>query len=40
MTKPFVWTADPDTIIDAIRCGHHVLDSILLSGVSHAIGHA
>jgi transposase len=26
--KPFVWTADPDKIIAAVRRGHHVLDSI------------
>ena len=25
--KPFVWTADPDKIIDAVRRGHQVLDS-------------
>jgi transposase len=26
--KPFVWTADPDKIIAAVRRGHHVLDSV------------
>ena len=26
--KPFVWTADPDRIIAAVRRGHQVLDSI------------
>jgi len=26
--KPFVWTADPDRIIDAVRRGHQTLDSI------------
>ena len=26
--KPFVWTADPDQIIAAVRRGHQVLDSI------------
>src|SRR5450432_1689839 len=26
--KPFVWTADPDKIIAAIRRGHQMLDSI------------
>ncbi len=26
--KPFVWTADPDSIIAAVRRGHQVLDSI------------
>jgi hypothetical protein len=26
--KPFVWTADPDKIIAAVRRGHHVLVSI------------
>jgi len=26
--KPFVWTADPDRIIVAVRRGHQVLDSI------------
>ena len=25
--KPFVWTADPDRIIQAARRGHQVLDS-------------
>jgi hypothetical protein len=25
---PFVWTADPDKIIAAVRRGHNVLDSI------------
>jgi len=28
MPKPFTWTADPDTIIAAVRRGHQVLDSI------------
>ncbi len=28
MPKPFTWTADPDTIIAAVRRGHHVLESI------------
>jgi transposase len=27
-SKPFVWTADPDKIIAAVRRGHQVLDSI------------
>jgi transposase len=27
-SKPFVWTADPDTIIAAVRRGHQMLDSI------------
>jgi transposase len=27
-SKPFVWTADPDEIIAAVRRGHQVLDSI------------
>jgi hypothetical protein len=26
--KPFVWTADPDTIIAAVRRGHQALDAI------------
>ena len=26
--KPFVWTADPDTIIAAVKRGYQVLDSI------------
>jgi hypothetical protein len=26
--KPFVWTADPDKIIAAVRRGHQMLDSI------------
>jgi transposase len=26
--KPFVWTADPNKIIAAVKRGHHVLDSI------------
>src|SRR6202011_1121430 len=26
--KPFTWTADPDKIIEAVRRGHQVLDSI------------
>ena len=26
--KPFTWTADPDKIIQAVRRGHQVLDSI------------
>jgi transposase len=26
--KPFIWTADPDKIIAAVRRGHQVLDSI------------
>ena len=26
--KPFVWTADPDKIIAAVRRGHQALDSI------------
>lgn len=26
--KPFVWTADPDRIIAAVKRGHQVLDSI------------
>jgi hypothetical protein len=26
--KPFAWTADPDKIIQAVRRGHQVLDSI------------
>ena len=28
--KPFVWTADPNKIIQAVRRGHQVLDSITL----------
>jgi len=28
MPKPFIWTADPDKIIAAVRRGHQVLDSI------------
>ena len=28
MPKPFTWTADPDTIIAAVRRGHQMLDSI------------
>ncbi len=27
--KPFIWTADPDRIIAAVKSGHQVLDSIL-----------
>jgi transposase len=27
-SKPFIWTADPDKIIAAVRRGHQVLDSI------------
>jgi hypothetical protein len=26
--KPFTWTADPDKIIQAVRRGHQLLDSI------------
>ena len=26
--KPFIWTADPDQIIAAVKRGHQVLDSI------------
>ena len=26
--KPFVWTADPDHIIAAVKRGHQTLDSI------------
>ena len=26
--KPFVWTADPDKIIAAVKRGHQALDSI------------
>ena len=26
--KPFIWTADPDQIIAAVRRGHHALDFI------------
>jgi hypothetical protein len=26
MPKPFVWTADPDKIIAAVKRGHQVLD--------------
>jgi len=26
--KPFVWTADPDKIIAAVKRGHQVLDSV------------
>ena len=26
--KPFVWTADPDSIIETVSRGHQVLDSI------------
>ena len=26
--KPFIWTANPDKIIQAVRRGHQVLDSI------------
>jgi hypothetical protein len=26
--KPFVWTADPDTIIAAVRRGYQTLESI------------
>jgi hypothetical protein len=26
--KPFVWTADPDKIIAAVRRGHQALDSV------------
>ena len=28
MPKPFVWTADPDKIIAAVKRGHQVLDSL------------
>jgi transposase len=28
MPKPFIWTADPDKIIAAVKRGHQVLDSI------------
>ena len=28
MPKPFTWTADPNTIIAAVRRGHQALDSI------------
>ena len=28
MPKPFTWTADPDTIIAAVRRGHQALDSV------------
>ena len=27
-SKPFMWTADPDKIIQAVRRGHQVLDLI------------
>jgi transposase len=26
--KPFIWTADPDSIIAAVKRGHQVLDSL------------
>jgi hypothetical protein len=26
--KPFIWIADPDKIIVAVRCGYQMLDSI------------
>jgi hypothetical protein len=26
--KPFVWAADPDKIIAAVKCGHQALESI------------
>jgi hypothetical protein len=28
MSKSFVWAADPDKIVAAVKSGHHVLDSI------------
>jgi hypothetical protein len=28
--KPFLWTADPDKIIAAVKCGYQTLDSITL----------
>jgi len=28
MPKPFIWTADPDQIIAAVRREHQVLDSV------------
>ncbi|MEO1192426.1 MAG: IS630 family transposase, partial [Pseudomonadota bacterium] len=28
MPKPFIWTADPDKIIAAVKRGHQTLDSI------------
>jgi hypothetical protein len=27
-SKPFIWTADPEKIIAAVRRGHQMLDSI------------
>jgi transposase len=26
--RPFIWTADPDKIVAAVRRGHQVLDSV------------
>jgi hypothetical protein len=28
MPKPFIWTADPDKIIAAVKRGYQMLDSI------------
>jgi hypothetical protein len=26
--RPFVWTADPDAIVEKVRCGYHALASM------------
>jgi hypothetical protein len=38
--KPFVWTADPDQIIAAVRRGYQVLDSIHQIAASQDPKHA
>ena len=42
--KPFVWTADPDRIIEAVKRGHQTLDSLhfreIRTDVYIRIGHS
>jgi transposase len=40
MPKPFVWTADPNKIIAAVRRGHQMLDSIPWFMQGHLFDHA
>jgi hypothetical protein len=35
--KPFVWTADPDKIIAAVRRGHQALDAIHVAQIIHLV---
>ena len=37
--KPFVWTADPDRIIAAVKRGHHVLNSLHVAALGGDFHH-